>query len=104
MPVVTTDEIFGKLRYQALELGEAYGYVRVVGPGFRWLHADPNKKFSVKIDTEATDSSILLWGKEGQQLLGCLRLTRFQCADQLGNFSHTGARLLFDRRELGEHV
>src|ERR1700736_1047310 len=32
MPVVTTDEIFGKLRYQALELGEAYGYVRVVGP------------------------------------------------------------------------
>jgi molybdopterin/thiamine biosynthesis adenylyltransferase len=46
--------------------------VRVVGPGFRWLHADPKKKISIKIDTEATDSSILLWGKEGQQLLAGL--------------------------------
>ncbi|MEP7121505.1 MAG: PEP/pyruvate-binding domain-containing protein [Byssovorax sp.] len=29
LPVVTSDEIFGKLRYQPLELGEAYGYLRV---------------------------------------------------------------------------
>lgn len=30
MPVVTTDEIFGKTRYQPLELGESYGYLRVL--------------------------------------------------------------------------
>lgn len=33
VPVVTTDEIFGKIRYQPLELGEAYGYLRVFPPG-----------------------------------------------------------------------
>ncbi len=33
MPVVTTDEIFGQVRYQALELGESYGYVRVLHKG-----------------------------------------------------------------------
>src|SRR5262249_37441049 len=33
MPVVTTEEIFGKINYQPLELGEAYGYLRVVMPG-----------------------------------------------------------------------
>jgi hypothetical protein len=33
MPVVTTDEIFGKIIYQPLELGEAYGYLRVFAPG-----------------------------------------------------------------------
>jgi len=35
MPVVTTDELFGKIRYQALELGEAYGYLKVFPPGER---------------------------------------------------------------------
>jgi hypothetical protein len=29
MPVVTSDEIFGKLHYQPLELGESYGYLRI---------------------------------------------------------------------------
>ena len=33
MPVVTTDEIFGKMIYQPLELGEAVGYLRVFAPG-----------------------------------------------------------------------
>ena len=33
MPVVTTDEIYGKIQYQPLELGEAYGYLRVFAPG-----------------------------------------------------------------------
>ena len=33
MPVITTDDIFGKLRYQPLELGEAFGYLRVVPKG-----------------------------------------------------------------------
>jgi hypothetical protein len=33
MPVVTTDEVFGAVTYQPLELGEAYGYVRVVPAG-----------------------------------------------------------------------
>src|SRR5688572_11801634 len=33
MPVVTTDEIFGKMRYQPLELGEAFGYLRVIPKG-----------------------------------------------------------------------
>jgi rifampicin phosphotransferase len=33
MPIVTSDEIFGKLRYQPLELGEAYGYLRVFPKG-----------------------------------------------------------------------
>jgi hypothetical protein len=35
MPVVTVDEIFGKTRYQPLELGEAYGYLRVFPAGQR---------------------------------------------------------------------
>ncbi|XXF76291.1 PEP/pyruvate-binding domain-containing protein [Myxococcaceae bacterium GXIMD 01537] len=35
MPVVTVDELFGKLRYQPLELGEAYGYLRVFRAGQR---------------------------------------------------------------------
>lgn len=35
MPVITTDEVFGKIRYQPLELGEAYGYLRVFPPGER---------------------------------------------------------------------
>ena len=33
MPVVTSDDIFGKIRYQPLELGEAYGYLRVFPKG-----------------------------------------------------------------------
>ena len=33
MPVVTTDEIFGKIRYQPLELGEAFGYLRIIPKG-----------------------------------------------------------------------
>ncbi len=33
MPVVTTDEIFGKTRYQPLELGEAFGYLRIFPKG-----------------------------------------------------------------------
>ena len=33
MPVVTSDEIFGKIRYQPLELGEAYGYLRLLPRG-----------------------------------------------------------------------
>lgn len=30
MPVVTGDEIYGTIRYQPLELGESYGYLRVI--------------------------------------------------------------------------
>ncbi len=33
VPVLTTDELFGKLVYQPLELGEAFGYLRVVPKG-----------------------------------------------------------------------
>ena len=33
MPVVTTDELYGKIRYQPNELGEAYGYLRVFERG-----------------------------------------------------------------------
>jgi hypothetical protein len=33
MPVVTTDELFGKLKYQPLELGEAFGYLKVIAKG-----------------------------------------------------------------------
>lgn len=33
MPIVTTDELFGKARYQPLELGEAYGYLRIFPSG-----------------------------------------------------------------------
>ncbi|HXS24742.1 MAG TPA: PEP/pyruvate-binding domain-containing protein [Gemmatimonadales bacterium] len=36
MPVVTTDEIYGKIRYQPNELGEAYGYLRVFPRGARF--------------------------------------------------------------------
>ena len=36
MPVVTTDELFGKIRYQPLELGEAFGYLRVIARGARF--------------------------------------------------------------------
>lgn len=33
VPVLTTDDLFGNLRYQPLELGEAFGYLRVVPKG-----------------------------------------------------------------------
>ena len=33
MPVVTTDELYGKIRYQPNEVGEAYGYLRVFERG-----------------------------------------------------------------------
>src|SRR5262245_53883645 len=33
MPVVTTDELYGKIRYQPHELGEAFGYLRVFERG-----------------------------------------------------------------------
>lgn len=33
MPIVTTDEIFGAIRYQPLELGEAFGYLRIYRKG-----------------------------------------------------------------------
>jgi len=33
MPVVTTDELYGKIRYQPNELGDAYGYLRVFARG-----------------------------------------------------------------------
>ena len=36
MPVVTTDELYGKIRYQPSELGEAFGYLRVFARGERF--------------------------------------------------------------------
>jgi hypothetical protein len=36
MPVVTTDELYGKIRYQPSELGEAFGYLRVFARGQRF--------------------------------------------------------------------
>jgi hypothetical protein len=33
MPVVTTDELYGKIQYQPAELGDAYGYLRVFARG-----------------------------------------------------------------------
>jgi hypothetical protein len=36
MPVVTTDELYGKIRYQPSELGDAYGTLRVFGRGARF--------------------------------------------------------------------
>ena len=36
MPVVTTDELYGKIRYQPNELGEAYGTLRVFARGERF--------------------------------------------------------------------
>jgi hypothetical protein len=33
MPVLTTEALFGQLRYQPLELGEAWGTLRVIAPG-----------------------------------------------------------------------
>lgn len=36
MPIVTTDEIFGKVKYQPLELGEAFGYLKVIHKGERF--------------------------------------------------------------------
>ena len=36
MPVVTTDELYGKIRYQPSELGEAFGYLRVFARGARF--------------------------------------------------------------------
>ncbi len=33
MPVLTSNEIFGHITYQPLELGEAYGFVRIIAPG-----------------------------------------------------------------------
>jgi len=44
--------------------------VRVVGPGLRLLHGNPDKSLSTKaIDLSMTGSSALLWGESGQRIL-----------------------------------
>ena len=47
--------------------------VRIVGPGLRVLAGDPTRKQSgVNVNAKVTESSILLWGQSGQQVLSGL--------------------------------